>query len=254
MKKLFSFILIISSVLVLSGCKMNNPKTLVVGVRDDAPNFGFSIGDSSRVFGYDLDIAKELALRLGYDKVEYVVLKAEEREEAVNSGAVDLVIACYSYSDDRAEQFDLSVPYFEDDNLIVTTTSTMFKNASELNNCTIGIFDSDALYECAEYSMNMAGVNDYDIKRFPSYTELVANLVASEIDAICIDGCMLAGYYSGNMEILEADSLNSDYCVLMKKNSGYLSDVNEALASMKEDGFIDALEDKWCNTEVDNEF
>ena len=65
--------------------------------------------NTGKYYGLEIDIAEELARRLGYADVEFVSVLPETRKEMLLDGQVDCLVACYSVAASRAENFDLSL-------------------------------------------------------------------------------------------------------------------------------------------------
>ena len=108
-------------------------ETLRVGVCDDIINFGFYNEATGKYYGLEIDLAAELAQRIGYDDVEYITVMPDTRKEMLLNGEVDVVIATYSIAESREENFDFSAPYYEDDTIIMVEKSTLFGSIRELN-------------------------------------------------------------------------------------------------------------------------
>lgn len=255
MKQKIFLCIFLSLILVLAGgCAINAKKKVKIGIRVDVPNLGFGINSSDGIYGYEVDFAKELAKRLGYSNVELVVLDANTRESAIDQGLVDMVIACYSYSDKRAQKYDISKPYYEDEMLFAAKFSSMFTQISDLKNATIGIYDSDAVMESLAETMLNNNIKEYNVERFDNY-ELLANYLNSGIvDVVYIDGCMFSSYYLTDTGCLAGETSTASYGVLLRKNSGMLDEINSIIDELNEEGYFEMLVDKWGSAEELYEF
>ena len=87
---------------------------LRVAVFTDKPPFGY-IGNDGKYQGYDIYFAKRLALELLGDenKVEFIPVEAAARVEILESGRVDIVLANFTVTKERAEKVDFANPYFK---------------------------------------------------------------------------------------------------------------------------------------------
>ena len=89
----------------LSGCSSaSSPPgsdTLRVGVRADIVNFGYLNEQTGKYYGMEIDLANEMANRLGYSKVEFVTVLPDNRKDMLLNGEVDCLVACYSKTDTR---------------------------------------------------------------------------------------------------------------------------------------------------------
>ena len=138
LEKLGKAVLCALLVLALLGAAAG-AETLRVGVRDDIINFGFYNETTGKYYGLEIDLAAELARRIGYDDVEYITVTPDTRKDMLLNGEVDVVIATYSIAESREENFDFSAPYYEDDTIIMVEKSTLFGSIRDLKDKNIGI-------------------------------------------------------------------------------------------------------------------
>ncbi|MDR0882180.1 MAG: cysteine ABC transporter substrate-binding protein [Candidatus Adiutrix sp.] len=85
-----------------------------IGVYSDKPPFGYVDANGVNQ-GYDVYLAKRLAKDLLGDesKVEFVLVEAANRMEVLESNKVDLVLANFTVTADRAKQVDFCKPYMK---------------------------------------------------------------------------------------------------------------------------------------------
>ncbi|MGO1583231.1 MAG: transporter substrate-binding domain-containing protein, partial [Actinomycetaceae bacterium] len=86
--------------------------SLTVGIKFDQPGIGLQ--DGSEYSGLDVDVAHYVAEALGYseDQVEFVQSVSSQREDMIENGQVDLIVASYSITDERMERVAFAGPYF----------------------------------------------------------------------------------------------------------------------------------------------
>ena len=78
---------------------------------DSNPPFGFVDAKSKKIEGLDMDFAQALADKLKV-KLEVIPTNPANRVPLLVSGKVDLVVANFTISEERAKQVDFSIPYF----------------------------------------------------------------------------------------------------------------------------------------------
>lgn len=109
----------------LSGCgsdpkKANGPEELKkmgkirVAVFSDKIPFGY-VDKNGKNRGYDVYFAKRIAKDLlgSEDKVEYTLVEAAARTEVLEADKVDLVLANFTVTPERAERVDFCLPYMK---------------------------------------------------------------------------------------------------------------------------------------------
>ena len=98
--------------------------TINIGVFSDKNPFGY-VDENGEYQGYDVYFAKRLAKDLGV-KVNFVSTEAANRIEYLQTGKVDVILANFTVTDERAEEVDFALPYMNvalgvvsrDDNVI----------------------------------------------------------------------------------------------------------------------------------------
>ena len=85
-----------------------------IGVFSDKPPFGYVDANGVNQ-GYDVYFARRIAKDLLGDesKVEFVLVEAASRMEVLESNKVDLVLANFTVTEDRAKQVDFAKPYMK---------------------------------------------------------------------------------------------------------------------------------------------
>lgn len=84
---------------------------LIIGVFSDKAPFGY-IDKDGNYQGYDVHFAERLAKDLGV-KAEYISLEPANRVEYAKTGKVDIVLANFTVTKERAEQVDFALPYMK---------------------------------------------------------------------------------------------------------------------------------------------
>ena len=85
--------------------------TVKIGVFSDKAPFGY-VDDKGEYQGYDVYYAHRIADDLGVN-VEFTSLDPASRVEYVATGKVDIVLANFTVTPERAEQVDFALPYMK---------------------------------------------------------------------------------------------------------------------------------------------
>ncbi|WP_139897904.1 cysteine ABC transporter substrate-binding protein [Campylobacter jejuni] len=85
-----------------------------IGVFGDKPPFGY-VDEKGNNQGYDVALAKRIAKELFGDesKVQFVLVEAANRVEFLKSNKVDIILANFTQTPQRAEQVDFCSPYMK---------------------------------------------------------------------------------------------------------------------------------------------
>ena len=256
-KKSISLSLVVMMLLLsLTGCGEKGPgylKTLKVGVRSDVVNFSYYSDASQRFSGLEIDLITNIAEDLDFRKIEFIPVTTSNREELLESGYIDCIIGCYSYNDERAEKFDLTAPYYTDQFVVVSQSSTLFSNAYELGGTNIGVIKGSNAIDNLKELLLAEGVEDYTVTEFSSYDEIRDYLNAGEIDAAAFDKCIALGYSDESWRILNSIEIPAEYCIATRKGDEISSYIAADLNTRINDGTVKVHVGKWCTGGFDYE-
>ncbi|HUS61868.1 MAG TPA: transporter substrate-binding domain-containing protein, partial [Acidimicrobiales bacterium] len=92
---------------------------IVVGTKFDQPGFGQKNPTSGEVEGFDVEIAKLIAVGIYggraedmASKIEFKEAVSKTREGLITAGEVDFIVATYTINDARKQVIDFAGPYF----------------------------------------------------------------------------------------------------------------------------------------------
>ena len=80
-----------------------------IGVFSDKSPFGY-VDENGEYAGYDVYLAERLGEDLGVD-INYVSTEAANRIEYLQTGKVDIILANFTVTEERAEEVDFALPY-----------------------------------------------------------------------------------------------------------------------------------------------
>lgn len=248
----------------VSGSKATSGSgTLKVGVRSDIAGMSQLNEANGKYYGLEVDIAEEMASRMGYAGCEYATVTPDSRKEDLLDGNVDCLVACYSASDKRRENFDFSPAYYEDHIVLVCENSSLISKVEDLKG---GVFGTLAGANTAAYLANnltqrgftdgrvlAANADNTDVSfdtwhlyEYESYSALSDALECGEVDAMAADGAIARAYLNDERSILsDYEAADQDYAVATQKGSDLSQKVADAIQSMLDDGTIAGLIDKW---------
>lgn len=217
--------------------------TINIGVFSDKNPFGY-VDENGEYQGYDVYYARRLGEDLGVD-VNFVSTEAANRIEYLQTGKVDVILANFTVTPERAEEVDFAAPYMnvalgvvsKDDNVITTldnwnaddsiivisgTTAETYLIAN-YPDIPLQKFDSYATAkEAFENGTSVAWANDN--------TEVIAFALQNE------------GYTVGILSLGSADTIAP---AVSKGNTTLLDWINDEIASLGEENFFHADYDRY---------
>ncbi len=221
-------------------------REIVFAVENLYPPFQFIDPVSGAALGYEYNMIDELAKRLNFVPV-YQTTSFDVLIAAVGEGQYDAGITGISITEPREEIVDFSVPYINlDQYLLVRADEDRFTNLDEfianeelilgVQAGTSGFFVTDGI------------VAEERRVVFNEFGALVQALVNGDIDAMPADASAAAGFISTTAAAvkLTGDPISRDEFGIIFPNGSELKAAFDAgIESMKADGFLDFLYNKW---------
>ncbi|MDT0305607.1 glutamate ABC transporter substrate-binding protein [Streptomyces sp. DSM 44917] len=212
---------------------------ITIGIKYDQPGVGLRDADGE-FSGFDVDVATYIAGELGYEPEEITWQEAPsaDRENMLRRGDVDMIVASYSITAERADQVAFAGPYFlaHQDLLIRTDAEAPTEEGiGDLTLCSVGGSTSAQRME-EEYGANL--------QNFQTYSECLDGIVGGSLDALTTDDAILAGYaaqdeYAGELALAGLNLSDEFYGVGLPLDSDRVDAVNEAITQMVDDGSWD---------------
>jgi glutamate transport system substrate-binding protein len=164
--------------------------TVRIGVKFDQPGLGYKASGQDRPAGFDIEIGRILAGKLGIaaDKVTWVPVESEQRERVLRRHTVDFVVASYSLSDDRRMIVGQAGPYFVTGQRLLVQRGSSIKGVADLEGKHVcAVRDSTAL----ERMRQQHGVV---VVAAPTTRVCRSRVLKGTVDAMTGDGGALLGY------------------------------------------------------------
>jgi polar amino acid transport system substrate-binding protein len=218
---------------------------LIVGVDQNTRPFGYLDPASGRLQGFDIDVAREIARRIfgDPDRIDLRVVEAGQRESALQSGQVDLVVRTFSITCERKQTIDFSTTYFYAKQRILARKGSEIHSAADLSGKRVcSVSGTTSLKRVFELSPRptLIGVT--------SWTDCLLMMQQGQVDAISTDDAVLKGLAEQDPGVeLVGESLGIEpYGVGIRKGDDDLVRfVNGVLDDIRTDGTWQRLYDKW---------
>lgn len=219
---------------------------LVVGVRDDAPPFGFK-DEKGNLIGYDIDLAKIIAKDIlgNENKVEFVPVTASNRIMKLSANEVDFLIATMSITNQRQQILDFSVPYYVAGQAILVNSSSKATSLSDFEGKKlIIVFGSTS-----ERNLR-TNVPEVTIIGYKNYNDAYRALKQNKADGIVADDTILLNYVlkDKSVKLLPKRYSKEPYAVVFRKekeSERLLIRVNHIIGRLASKGQLNRLQEKW---------
>ncbi|MHA7774192.1 transporter substrate-binding domain-containing protein [Roseibium sp. M-1] len=226
-------------------------KEIVIASENTYPPLQFVDPKSGEAIGWEYDAIAEIAKRLNL-KVTYQNAAWDAMIPAIAAGEFDLAMNGITIRADRAEQVAFSDPYMRSEMfMLVRAGEDRFTDAKGFAGNTD--FLAGAQPGTTPFYVTVYEVLDGDeanprIKLFETFGAAVQALKAGDVDLVLTDSTGGQGYVATNPDTfkLVGDPMGSeDFGFIFPKGSDLIEPFNAAIASLREDGTLDALNKKW---------
>jgi ABC-type amino acid transport substrate-binding protein len=207
----------------------------------------FAVEQNGQLQGYDVDLARELARRLNVE-VEFVPVGFDALYDALSTRRVDLLAAALPLAPEQGWRARFSTSYLNAGQVLVVLQHGLIEPQSpSLSGHTIGV----ALGTDADTYARRISQSDPTItvrSDFESADEALTALARGRVDAVITDAVTaLSALPEYPRLTLAPTALTFEPYVLAVPIEGYLleREVNQALESMRNEGFFDQLNARW---------
>lgn len=203
----------------------------------------FEYRDGLEITGFDVEIAKKVAEKLGKELV-IEDMSFDSLIMALNSDKIDFIAAGMTATDERRTQVDFSDSYFNSQQMIIVKADdTSIATAEDLVGKKVGVqlgTTGDLFVSGTE------GIAE--VVQLQTGTQAVMDLKNGKIDAVVIDAEPAKKMTEGqsDLKLLDVPFVEEEYAIAVKKgDADVLTAINETLADIKADGTYDEIYAKY---------
>ncbi len=209
--------------------------------------------ESGDYVGFDIDLANEVASRLGLTIV-FQPINWDLKEMELKNGNIDMIWNGLTITDERKENMLFSDPYMNNQQIIVVAADSGIKTKADLAGKTVAAqIDSSAMeaIEADPDVMNSFG----ELIESPDYVEALMELKNGSVDAVVVDE-MTGRYYvlADNPDaylVLEDTFGDEQYGIGFRlEDKSFRDKIQEALNAIIADGTAAEISQKWFGDNV----
>jgi len=219
-----------------------------IAVPQDFPPFG-SVGADMAPKGYDVDVARLIAEKLGV-KLELVPVTSANRIPYLQTSKVDLVISSLGKNAEREKVIDFSIAYAPFFNGVFGPADVAVKDAAGLAGKTVGVTRGAV----EDLELTKIAPADTTIKRYEDNNGTISAFLSGQVDLIATGNVVAAAILARNPpkkpEIKFLIKNSPCYIGLNKNEPALLAKVDAIIGAAKKDGALDAISEKWLGTKL----
>ncbi|WP_058485571.1 amino acid ABC transporter substrate-binding protein [Defluviitalea phaphyphila] len=224
---------------------------LVVGLDDTFAPMGFR-DESGEIVGFDIDLAREVAKRMGVE-IELKPINWDAKTMELNGKNIDVIWNGLSITEERKKEIAFSDPYLNNRQIIIVRSDSDIETKKDLEGKIVGLQTGSsaetALNADSETASSIKEISDY-----PDNTTVLMELEAGRLDAAVMDEVVGKYYISkkpDNFKVLEEDFGRESYGIGFRLTDKKLvEEVNKIMEELKEDGTAAEISKKWFGEDI----
>ena len=260
MKQIVALALAAVMLFGMAGCKTKDASksassddkdTFVVGFDQNFPPFGY-VGDDGKFTGFDIDLAKECAKRMG-KTIKLQPIDWDSKDMELEAGTIDCIWNGFTING-REDQYTWTSPYMDNSQVVVVKSKSGIKSLADLKGKTVEVQKESSAQSAIEDNADL-------LKSFGSflttadYNTALMDLEQGAVDAVAMDIFVakdqIAARDDGMFTILDEQISTEQYGVgFLKGNTELRDEVQSTLYDMVQDGTFAKISQKWFKTDV----
>jgi glutamate transport system substrate-binding protein len=231
--------------------RLNEAGAITIGTKFDQPGFGLLNPRTQEPEGFDVEIGKLVAAKLGIgaDNITWTETVSANREPFIQNGQVDIVVATYTINDTRKQVVDFAGPYYEagQDIMVAKGNPEGIEGPDDLAGKTVCSVEGSTPAQNIRDNYPQAQLMTYDV-----YSKCADDLKNGNVQAVTTDNVILTGLVAGSpddFELVGNPFTKEPYGIGLKKGDDeFRSFINDVLEESFDDG---AWADAWDRTAGD---
>lgn len=268
-KKKIAFVITLFFSFFLTACtqKVSDPKqdnwakyqkqgSITIGFDNTFVPMGFE-EKNGQYAGFDIDLAQAVSEKLGI-QIKFQPIDWDMKETELQNGTIDAIWNGYTATDERKEKVAFTIPYMENQQVLVSKKSQNIQSVKDMSNKVLGAQAGSSGYLDFEAQPDLlkSQVKDQKANQYQSFNEALIDLKNDRIDALLIDR-VYANYY------LQSEGILSDYNVfsagfeseafavgVRPADKTLLAVLNQAFISLYQEGKFQEISQKWFGEDV----
>jgi ABC-type amino acid transport substrate-binding protein len=211
------------------------------------PPFEFIEGGTGRIDGFDAELARLLAGRLAPGvRARIVTVGFDSLYDALLSSRCDAVLSALPYEPMRVEDVAYSVAYFNAGLVLLVREGT--HDVESLEDLAEGVIGVEWGFVPEGDSRQRLFFRDLGLRRYETAEEALRALQSGEVEAAIVDRITALAYLHDcqGLELVGEPLTDINYVIPVRLDSfRLLAEIDRALLAMREDGTLEALQDRW---------
>lgn len=222
---------------------------LRIALEGTYPPFNFRDAKTGQLAGYDVDVAKLVAGKLGV-KPDFVTTEWTAILAGLGAGKYDVIVSQVGITPQREQAFAFSVPYtYSAPQLIVRRNETAsYKSLNDLKGRKVGVGQGSV------FEQQVRAVPGIEVRSYPAAPENLQDLAFGRIDVALNDSLMVSYLLKNSQLPIRAGARVGEVTrmgvVFRKGNPQFQAAVDKVLEQARADGSLKQISMKWFGTDA----
>ena len=228
---------------------------LVMGFDEAYPPMSF-VDESGEYTGFDIDLAREVASRLGVELV-FQPISWDAKVMELEAGNIDCIWSGMTMTEELCEQVLFSMPYMANEQILLVRADSGIASVEDLAGKSLGTQAGSSSVTVLDANPQVKDIIEGgEPNLYDDFVVALMDLSLGNIDVLLIDS-VVGNYYIAQQEdpsvfavlpeVLEAE----EYGIAFRKDEASLADaVNEQLIALLDDGTLDEIRSAWFANDV----
>ena len=209
--------------------------------------------DNGEIKGFDIDLAKAVANKLGVE-LEAKPIDWSNKELELQNKKIDVIWNGYTINGDRNKQVEFTKPYLRNTQRLVVKANSSIKSKADLAGKVLGVQIDSAAEEVVKADTSFTD-SLKELKIYNTYQEAMLDLKSSDrVDAVGGDKILLDYVMTqeqGAFRLLDDELASEYYGIGCRKGEVALREaIDKALDELQEEGALDAISSRWFGSNV----
>jgi ABC-type amino acid transport substrate-binding protein len=223
--------------------KIQEKGEIAIGVKYDVPPFGVKNPQSGDIEGFDIDVGRAIADKLGV-KPKFIEAISDNRIPFLQNGTADLILSTMTINKERDQEIDFSVPYYVARGRVLVPQDSDIAGVEDLVK---GKSVCTALGSTYEENLKKQAP-DAELKLVDSYSECLELIQNGAVDAVSTDDVILTGMIiqDDSLKLVGEELTTEPYGAGLKDGDRAFKEfVDTTIEAFKSDGRWKKTHDTW---------
>ena len=231
--------LMVAVCFVACGEEAKNENVLTMATNAEFPPFEYL--ENGEMVGAEIDMAYLIADKLGME-LEISNIDFDAALTGAATGKYDMALSGITASEDRKQNMNFTVPYYEASQAIIVMADSELAVAADLEGKTLS---------CQEGTTGELFIleGNYEVQSYKTGAEAISALTAGKVDAVVIDDAVaraLSAAQDGKTKVLDEALTKEEYAIALQKGDDELTDkISAAIEELKAEGKLAEIFDKY---------